>query len=46
MNHEIPRDGLPFPDRARLALAGWALGGLSPMGRIRWRWHLLRERAG
>lgn len=46
MNFEIPREGLNLFDRVRLALVDWALGGLSPEGAIRWKWHLLREKAG
>lgn len=45
MSRDIPTEGLPFPDRARLALANWLLGGLGPMARIRLRWHLVGERA-
>lgn len=42
--HDIPRDGLPLADRARLACALWLLNGLSAPGLIRVRWHLPRWR--
>lgn len=45
MNDHVPGDGLPLFDRCCLGLINGLIGRLSPPAVIRWRWHLLREKA-